>query len=254
MASDQKVSIPTVLWVCASADFYYPGFEPDTEERIPSTSASSSSNDSGVGSSAQKSKVEATGNGFLHPRYHNPPKGYAPVTYELFNIGSSAPSQSSRVGDKSKIHASNPIHGNIDLDSQVDNVTVGGITRSSKESSNPFLTPDGSVKDYPAESFHVDNDIADQHARLMDNNEVFREQDQTQVSQPFDGNRRLRRSQVIRKINSGFEILRPGTLEFARQKDDAAMNGDLEGASKRESKKLQKRGRASSRSSYTLEA
>ena len=241
-----------MAWNLLTSD---PGFGSDREDQRPSTSASTSSSNSGNGISTQKVHGVASGNGHLDPKYHNSPKGHATANYEIFDTRPSAHDQSSRTVEKGKPYASSFLNGNSDVDSQVDIAAVEGTTRSSKESSNPFVTPDGSVKNYPSDNLHVDDDIADQHSRLMDNNEITYEQDHAQPLRPFDGNRRLRRSQVIRKINSGFEILRPGTLNNTRQNNDdaIAVRKDLEGASKRELKKLQKRGRASSRSSYTLE-
>lgn len=135
-----------------------------------------------------------------------------------------------------------------------DDVVSDGISRDSHEASNLFNAYNETRKDEHPSISSVDDDIADQHARLMHNSDNAYDRGHAQPLQPFDGNRRLRRSQVIRKINSGFEILRPGTLDAPHQsKEETEWTGDLGGANKRDSKKLVKRGRASSRSSYTLE-
>ena len=138
-------------------------------------------------------------------------------------------------------------------DRAVDTVS-SGTSRSSHETNNPFVTPYGTPKDERSAAFLIDDDIADQHTRLMDNGEIAFDQNHAQPFRPFDGNRRLRRSQVIRKVNSGFEILRPGTFKTPDQNvDGIEMMGDQEKDNKRDWRILQKRGRASSRSSYTLE-
>lgn len=60
-----------------------------------------------------------------------------------------------------------------------------------------------------------------------------------------DDMRHLRISQVVRKVNSGFEILRPGTLVKPPQSDDANPGQDLEIAGGSPTKKLHKRTRDS---------
>ena len=66
--------------------------------------------------------------------------------------------------------------------------------------------------------------------------------DIVQPLQNGNANRQLRQSQVVRKINSGFEILQPGTLDRARQSSDIAdVKPEFEHGSKRQSKKLHKK-------------
>lgn len=85
---------------------------------------------------------------------------------------------------------------------------------------NPFDTPAGSPKEARIPDFHLDDDSA-------------------------------RRSHVIRKVNSGFEILRPGTLGVPRPStDNTEWNGDVGDGIKRQSRKLQKKPRPSS---YSIE-
>ena len=67
-------------------------------------------------------------------------------------------------------------------------------------------------------------------------------QDIVQPLQNGNSNRQLRQSQVVRKINSGFEILQPGTLDRARQSSDIAdIRPEFDHGSKRPSKKLHKK-------------
>ena len=66
----------------------------------------------------------------------------------------------------------------------------------------------------------------------------------TVVQYPHETIEQPRRSQVIRKINSGFEILRPGTLGSPRQSTEivlGSLNGIMEHNTKREPKKLHRR-------------
>lgn len=60
-----------------------------------------------------------------------------------------------------------------------------------------------------------------------------------------DISRHLRISQVVRKVNSGFEILRPGTLDKPPPSDDENPGQDLEIAGGSPTKKLHKRTRDS---------
>ena len=63
-----------------------------------------------------------------------------------------------------------------------------------------------------------------------------------------------RRSQVVRKVNSGFEILRPGTLDQQRRSTDTAdAQWDEEAGQKRQSRKLQRKRASSGRSSIFQE-
>lgn len=165
--------------------------------------------------------------------------------------------QSSCVDENGPLHVSNPQNETTSISHKGHDVGTEGIQGISQKTSNPFVTPNIYPNSGGNHSFHVDDvddDVADQHARLMDNNEITYDQDHAQPLQPFDGDRRLRSSQVIRKVNSGFQILRPGTLDPPQQtKGLTEWTGDLGGTNKRESKKRQRRGRAPSRSSYTLE-
>ena len=72
--------------------------------------------------------------------------------------------------------------------------------------------------------------------------------DHQQVLQDADANSQLRiPSQVIRKVNSGFEILRPGTFVSSRQSSDITDGRhDLEAGDKRFSKRLHKKRRTES--------
>ena len=112
---------------------------------------------------------------------------------------------------------------------------------SNHEVNDPFATPETSPKEDRIPVM-VDAPPANQHSELIDNGDIDYIQGHAQPLRPFDGNRQLRRSQVIRKVNSGFEILRPGTLDTSRHSDIADAREDYS----RKPKKLQRRSRASS--------
>ena len=68
--------------------------------------------------------------------------------------------------------------------------------------------------------------------------------EKTLVHYPHETIEQPRRSQVIRKINSGFEILRPGTLSQPRQRSEIVLGaaiGAAEQSSKRVSRRLHRR-------------
>lgn len=119
---------------------------------------------------------------------------------------------------------------------------IASSQASIHEASNPFATPETSPKE-DRTSVMVDAPPAEQHAELIDNGDIDYIQGHAQPLRPFDGNRRLRRSQVARRVNSGFEILRPGTLNTPRQSSDTA---DAREDYSQKPKKLQRRSRASS--------
>lgn len=114
------------------------------------------------------------------------------------------------------------------------------------EASDPFATPETSPKEDRIPVM-VDGPPAVQHSDLIGNGDIDYMQGHAQPLRPFDGNRRVRRSQVARKVNDGFEILRPGTLDPARRSSDIT---DLREDYDRRPKKLQRRSRASSGSVF----
>jgi hypothetical protein len=69
------------------------------------------------------------------------------------------------------------------------------------------------------------------------------------------GDQNTRRAQIARKINPGFEILQPNTLDINRQSSDIAdWKQDLEAGNKRHSRRLQrKRGNSNGTESRFIE-
>ena len=129
------------------------------------------------------------------------------------------------------------------------------------ETVNPFTTP---LDTPPLEPMHTEApsfqsfldsapvNVRRQSVPLLDEvGEVVPQaspQDSPQALQDADANCQLRRpSQVIRKVNSGFEILRPGTFASFRQSSDITDGRqDFETGDRRQSKRLQKKRRGES--------
>lgn len=91
------------------------------------------------------------------------------------------------------------------------------------EASDPFMTPLGTPMVYPMQSmeeppsfanFVNANPLPESHLASVDDSEETSPSSQESAPplQRTDGNRQPRQSQVIRKINSGFEILHPGSF------------------------------------------
>ena len=123
-----------------------------------------------------------------------------------------------------------------------------------RDHNDPFATPDGSVKDGYGPLYDRGDDVANQHTQLMKDNEITYDEGHAQPLGSFDGHGSSRDPQVVRKVNSNFQILRPGTFDVTDEDDIASTQKEgIKDGEKRVSRKLQKRGRASSKSSYTLE-
>ena len=90
---------------------------------------------------------------------------------------------------------------------------------------NPFDTLQASPSADRVPNFRSDDACVNTYTRGRDDGDAPHDGDPSQALQPFDGNRGLRRAQVIRKVNSGFEILRPGTLCDPRESSDNTKGG-----------------------------
>ena len=122
------------------------------------------------------------------------------------------------------------------------------------DESNPFLhhtDPRHSLEEsLPLSHFddpapvQVSTEAAAHHTSLLNDGEIAYDIGHAQPLQPSDGNRPGRNSHVIRKINSGFEILQPGSLDIPRQSADHGGEESLK--EKRSPRKLQKKGRRQS--------
>jgi len=107
------------------------------------------------------------------------------------------------------------------------------------EASDPFVTPLGTPMVNPMQSMEEPPSFANfvnanplpqnQIASVDDSEETLPfSQESAPPLQRTDGNRQPRRSQVVRKINSGFEILQPGSLSQPQKNYAGDWNRDLE--------------------------
>ena len=117
------------------------------------------------------------------------------------------------------------------------------------EDSNPFITPlnspvlGSSPNEPPSFSSFLESDPANpakQSVRLLDGAEELKFEE-AKASSSFDTPQACRQSHVIRKVNSGFEILQPGTFESQRQNNDEASGNQGQPEEKRPPRKLQKK-------------
>ena len=214
------------------------------QDRSVSGSGSSSSDAYDASNHANPPKQSTA---FLHPNYLKPTKGHAPASYELSDIEPIGPStHDAHVDERGHLLVRNRYNGmTVAYDSAPDAVPIV-TTTPHHETSDPFTTPDGTPPDHHLSAFGLDNESADYRTQQIDPTEVTYTPGHAEPLKPFDGNRQLRRSQVIRKVNSGFEILRPGSLDVPRQSTDSAEWTAEESGIKRQSRKLQKGGRANS--------
>ena len=118
-----------------------------------------------------------------------------------------------------------------------------------EDGNDPFGTPADSPRDertrLNSASEMRSRDTPKPRFSLSDEDEISSAPHNTQMTHD-DMPRQIRASQVVRKVNSGFEILRPGTLDRAPQTSDDANSGqDLEAAGSSPTKKLHKKHRDS---------
>ena len=116
---------------------------------------------------------------------------------------------------------------------------------------DPFMTPakipvnEPDPAEPPTFQSFLDSDPTNTQRHsipLMDYVVEKEHQDVVQPLQNGNTNRQLQQSQVVRKINSGFEILQPGTLDRARQSSDITdVKPEFEYGNKRQTRKLHKK-------------
>lgn len=204
-------------------------------------------------SSGPKLQNGVSSTAFLHPEYRNPSTGRM-QTYRLYDLNPVTTDQQSHMDGNGQLQLRNSRASKTASHDIIDGSVHSDSASFDHADSDPLGAPDGCIRNTDVSVLHEDDDIADQHTHLMDANELDYDGGHAQPLRPFDGNRQARNSQILRKVNSNFQILRPGTLDAPRPNNDhSGWQVDLEAANKRSSRKLQKRGRASSKSSYTLE-
>lgn len=198
----------------------------------------------------QPVQFKRSSNGYLHPASRQPPKirtsnSYNPDRYKPVQLDPLASNTESYMDEQGRLHVRNRESGMTVVYAPVEDSVSRRLASSQgsiHEVSDPFATPETSPKEDRIPVM-VDAPPANQHSEMIGNGDIDYIQGHAQPLRPFDGNRQLRRSQVARTVNSGFEILRPGTLDSPRQSSDIA---DAREDYNRKPKKLQRRSRASS--------
>ena len=232
-----------VLQSSSLRSLVFVGSEPEVEDQEHSISWSGSSNSEYHDTPGQSHQPEQSC-AFLHPTYHNTHRGRRPASYELSDIDTTVgPStHDAHIDGKGNLLVRNRHNGmTVAYDARQD-IAPQANAALKQEATDPFMTPDKTPPDDHIPSFNLDEDSATHHTQLMDRGDVANAPGHAEPLQLFDSNRQLKRAQVIRKVNSGFEILRPGTLDAPRQSSDSA---DWQGDGiKRQPRKLQKRGDA----------
>ena len=234
-----------VLLPAAGCSRFNLGSESEYEEQNHSVSeGSGSSNGEYHETSYQPSRSQRPCDEFLHPVYPDLSNISRPATYELSDIetcGSSA----------HETHFNE--QGHLPVRSRHYGMTEGGqhgrqneINSSPPEGKDPFATPPRRPSNEDVPVFHIDDDST--HCPLVTHDGTTEHPRNAQPLVPVDGSRKPRPSQIVRKVNSGFQILAPGTLDTPIQ-DYAGRKEDVPG-NKRHSRRLQKRSR---RNSYSIE-
>ncbi|KAK0509577.1 hypothetical protein JMJ35_007971 [Cladonia borealis] len=221
------------------------GFESEYEEQNHSVSeGSGSSNGEYHETSYQPSRSQRPCDEFLHPVYPDLSKDSRPATYELSDI-------ETRGSSAHETHFNE--QGHLSVRSRHHGVTEGGQHGSQNETNSPpskgkdpFATPPRRPSDEGVPVFHIDDDSTDYP--LMTHDGTTEHPVNAQPLVPVDASRKPRPSQIVRKVNSGFQILAPGTFDVPLQ-DNAGRKEDVPG-NKRHSRRLQKRSR---RNSYSIE-
>lgn len=111
---------------------------------------------------------------------------------------------------------------------------------------DPQIYPSQSTPVRPSSQDSYPNNAAKQAVPLPDTYQPrgpHTEEEDAELSQQASVPQVHRNSEVLRKVNSGFEILRPGTFSVATP--PAGDDRDLESGEKRQSKRLQKKRRPS---------
>ena len=180
----------------------------------------------------------------MHPAYHNPPH-VQDVT--AFRASQPLTSQRSYVLDDDRNFSGKSPDGLTLLQKPVEGFNNTKSSSPVLEAGDPFVTPVATPSEDHLSKLSLDLNAADYHVPMIKDDSITYTQGHALPLQPFDANRQERQSQVVRKINSAFEILRPGTLDRSRQSSDIS-EGKLFTAigDKRQPRKLQRKKRVSS--------
>ena len=231
---------------------YYSGTDSSREEYYDTTPwrghSKNSSGSENHRDANQSIEPERSSNGHLHPAPRPPPKTrtsntYKPDKYKPVQLDPLASNTESYMDELGRLHVRNRESGMTVVYAPVEDSVSRRLASSHgsvHEASDPFATPETSPKEDRIPVM-VDGPPSNQHSELIGNGDIDYIQGHAQPLRPFDGNRQLRRSQVMRQVNPGFEVLRPGTFDTSNRNSE-----DYD----RKSKKLQRRSRASSGSIF----
>ena len=197
--------------------------------------------------SYQPSRSKRPAEEFLHAAYPSHPKIPRPTTKELSDTDSRGSStRKVHIHEQGHLHVRDR-HNGMAAAYEADQHGSQNETKSlAPGGRDPFATPPRRPSDDEAPVFHLDDDSTDYPIFTHDGTNYQPISAEPQV--PVDASRQLGRSQIVRKVNSGFQILAPGTFDAPIQNDAGRKEGVP--GNKRHSRKLQKRSRANS---YSIE-
>ena len=236
-----------VLFLTAMCLHYKLGSESECEgQGRPLTEGFRSPKDDHHETSYQRSRSEMPADEFLHAAYPNHPRIPRTTTNGLSDIDTRGSST-----HEAHFHEQGHLQG-----TQSNGMTAAyeagqhGRRNKTKDPAlrgkNPFATPPRRPSDDDAPVFHIDDDSTAYPILTHDGTT-----EQPSSGDPLmliDASRQPKGPQVVRKVNSGFQILAPGTFD-APIPDDVGRKEVIPG-NKRHSRKLQKRSRANS---YSIE-
>ena len=234
-----------VLFQTAMRLRYNIGSESEYEERDHSVSeGSGSSNSEYHETSYQPSRSQRPCDELPHAAKPNPPKTSRLATYELSDIdtrGSSA--RETHLDELGHLSGRYRHHGMTEAGQHASQNETNSPTLEGKD---PFATPPRRPSDDGVPVFHIDDDSTEYP--MMNHDGINEHPTNAKPLVPVNASEQLRRAQILRKVNSGFQIMAPGTF-------DAPIQGNAGGktevpGNKRQSRKLQKRSRPNS---YSIE-
>ena len=195
----------------------------------------------------QPSRSKRPSKDFQHAGYPNHSRIPRPTTNELSDIDTRGSSP-----HEADVHD----QGHFYVRNRHDGMTAAhggdqhGIQNKTKNPApgrkDPFATPPGRPSDEGARIFHIDDDSTDYP--ILTHDGTTDQPNNVESLMPVDAGTQVGKPQIVRKVNSGFQILAPGTFDVPIQIDAGRKEGVP--GNKRQSRKLQKRSRANS---YSIE-
>ena len=237
-----------VLLPTAMCSRFTIGSKSEYEEQDRSVSeGSGSSNGEYHESSYQPSRSQRPSNELLHPADPNPSRVPGTATYELSDNDTRGSSMhEAHIDEQNHLHVRNRQNGMAVAYEAGQHGSPNETKSPGSKGKDPFVTPPRRSSYDSAPVFHIDDDSTDYPIMTHDGTTYQPISAEPLVS--ADASRQLRKSQIVRKVNSGFQIMAPGTFDAPIQ-DNAGWKEDVPG-NKRQSRKLQKRSRANS---YSIE-